>query len=451
MTPSTESTDLDAVNDGVPELGAVIGSRYVVEELLGRGGMSVVLQARDQLLNRRVALKLLRASERRRDEHTRRFLREARTLAQLRSEYVVSVLDVNADGSPPYLAMELLEGSTVSDLLTNRGRLPTDVALRILVQACRGVADAHALGIIHRDLKPSNLFVVRAADGSGRVKVIDFGIAKPLFGDSGDGEQPDLTASGQILGSPRYMSPEQLRTGSRVDARSDIWALGAILYELLAGVSPFEAPTVADTLARIVRDQPRPLRQCAPDVPERVASIVALCLSKDPALRPTNIQVLLQELEAMARPGVLFLEAGTPRVPLRPGDPATTERTGKRSWSLSVPPRRRTRRLGLAATVIASLPLVVWLWVLASTGSSDSKQAAQPPSSVAAQATALVATRADIAAGPESATPESVRLESSAATASAQGVPSKRVSQPRPAQSSAIKREDDDLGLDRRE
>jgi hypothetical protein len=351
----------------VPAVGVVIGERYVVEGFLGRGGMSVVLRARDLRLGHLVALKVLQRSSDRRSEHARRFLREARIIAKLRSDHVVSVLDVDTASEPPYLAMELLEGQTVAALLAAHGRFAPDVALRIVAQACRGVADAHALGVMHRDLKPSNLIVARAADGGQRVKVIDFGISKPILGSS---TQPELTSTGEILGSPRYMSPEQVRAGGTIDARSDIWALGAILYELIAGVSPFNAPTVADTLARIVRDTPMPLRECAPEASGRVASIVALCLSKDPALRPPDVRTLLDELEAVTPPGPLTIDelpaAGHART-----WGATTQRTGDRSWSVvrGASPQRPSR-LGILGAIAIAAALAGWLGLRVAGGAS---------------------------------------------------------------------------------
>ena len=374
--PTTEPGD----GEEAPAPGVVIGSRYVVLGVLGRGGMSVVLRARDLRLGHVVALKVLRASEDRRSQHTQRFLREARVIAQLRSDHVVNVLDVDTESDPPYLAMELLEGHTVAELLEARGRLPVDVALRIVVQACRGVADAHALGVMHRDLKPSNLIVTRAADGRQRVKVIDFGISKPFLPNA---TEPALTSTGQILGSPRYMSPEQVRAGAAIDARADIWALGAILYELIAGVSPFEAPTVADTLARIVRDRPAPLRDHAPDVPARVASVIFLCLSKDPLLRPPDVRALLEELEAVTPSGELTVES--PREGERPaGSGETTQGTGARSWSLARPsPPARSPRRALVAAVVASAGIAALLggWALDRPGAPPG-----PPSAAAAAA-----------------------------------------------------------------
>ncbi len=252
-----------------------------------------------------MALKILQRSGDRRSEVEQRFLREARIIAKLESDHVVRVLDVNTSNDPPYLAMELLDGETVEALLETRKRLDVLLALRIVAQACRGVADAHALGVIHRDLKPSNLVLARTTDGALRVKVIDFGISKPILREIDDAS---LTATGEVVGSPVYMAPEQLRSGGPADPRSDIWALGTILYELVTGVAPFDDPSIGKTLQRILAEEPKAMSALVPDVPASVAALVAACLSKDVVRRPQTAQALLEELEeleAMNVPGAL--------------------------------------------------------------------------------------------------------------------------------------------------
>jgi serine/threonine-protein kinase len=451
--PGLELSTPGSGEEAIPDAGVVIGGRYVVEGLLGKGGMSIVLLARDLRLGHRVALKVLQGSKDRRSDQTRRFLREARIIAQLRSDHVVSVLDVDTTSEPPYLAMELLEGQTVANLLAAHGRLSVELALRIIAQVSRGVADAHALGVMHRDLKPSNLIVARAADGGQRVKVIDFGISKPILRNSAD---PELTSTGEILGSPRYMSPEQVRAGGRIDARSDIWAIGAILYELIAGVSPFDAPTVADTLARIVRDTPTPLREHVPDVPERVASVVALCLSKDPALRPPDVRTLLDEIESMTPPGPLSIDELPSRDHPLPKN-LTTQRTADtkllsidetrtqtRSWSLSRsrhPIQLQAPRLGVAAAIMASAGIAAWLGLRAVARPS----VAPPPQSAAPTAMSLRAPQpADI--------PAPAAIETVAPPRVNVSPPSSRPrpTAPRRAQRRDAGEADDDLELNRR-
>jgi tRNA A-37 threonylcarbamoyl transferase component Bud32 len=355
--------------------GARVASRYVIESLVATGGMSVVFRARDERLGQSIALKVLRRPNNARE--AARFVREARTIARLRSEHVVRVLDVDASADPPFLAMELLEGCDVAQLLRAHGRLSVDVALKIVIEACRGVAEAHAVGVVHRDLKPSNLLLATLPDGSQCVKVIDFGISKLL---TQDGAAIDLTTSGQILGSPRYMSPEQVR-GGKVDARSDVWALGAILYELSAGVAPFDGATVADTLARIVADTPAPLRTLVPEVPERLASILSMCLEKDVALRPPSVRALLDELEAIAPAGPIAIDVPKRDVQGAASTAAegSTEAARDRAWSVSHSRAQtrnaRSRRAIAAASLCVAIGLG-WLGLRARGHAGNAKGAA---------------------------------------------------------------------------
>jgi eukaryotic-like serine/threonine-protein kinase len=333
---------VDDSADDIPAIGACVASRYVVEEVIGSGGMSVVVRARDLRLDAPVALKILRRSRAVGSAQLARFVREARIVARLRSDHVVRILDVDAASQPPYLAMDLVPEGDVGRLLSTKGRLPVPLALAIVLQACRGVADAHASDIVHRDLKPSNLLLARTSKGAMRIKVADFGISKTME----QGLGPDLTSSGQIVGSPRYMSPEQVRGGGGIDARSDVWALGAILYELISGLAPFDAETVPDTLARIVSETATPLE--GEDVPPRLSAVVAMCLQKDPALRPPSVTALAQELETIE---VRTLGAAETA--------AMTDESGTsgRPWSRSISawPRGKTQRAGgwALASVIA--------------------------------------------------------------------------------------------------
>jgi serine/threonine-protein kinase len=445
-----------AWHEATPEPGTVIGSRYVVDGVLGKGGMSLVLRARDSRLGHMVALKLLRSSEERLGERAQRFLREARIIARLRSDHVVGVLDVDVNASPPYLVMELLEGSTVAQLLAARGSFDPGVATRMIAQACRGVADAHALGVVHRDLKPSNLFVERDANGSQRVKVIDFGVSKCLLEQV---DQPELTSSGQILGSPRYMCPEQVRSGNDLDARVDIWALGTILYELIAGVSPFDAPTTADTLARIVRDPPTPLRAYRPDVPERVAALVALCLSKDRTLRPPSALALLQELEAMTPPGPLCLDeaSGWERADSALG---TTDSGGKWSWA-HVPRGEpvRLRRVGVLASVAAFTALCGWLGAHSLQADAPVTSPLPPPSAAVEASGPILSVSARLqprdgqSSSQETTVRRQAEVEAAATATAADGPPRDpaRSRLARPANGKAATSRDEDLALDRRE
>ncbi len=237
-------------------IGDVVGGKLRIERIVGRGGMGIVAIATHLALEQKVAIKVLHEQLAADPATVERFLREARTPMRLKSDHVCRVLDVGQlDGGAPYIVMELLEGSDLAALVKLRGALPIATAVDYVLQACVAVAEAHALGIVHRDLKPANLFVTRRVDGSPLVKVLDFGIAKvPSRGDN-----TQLTQTAAVMGSPGYMSPEQLRSAKDVDARTDVWALGAILYELVSARLPFPADSVTELAVKIAVDPPDPL------------------------------------------------------------------------------------------------------------------------------------------------------------------------------------------------
>jgi eukaryotic-like serine/threonine-protein kinase len=260
--------------------GQVIDGKYTIETLLGAGGMGVLAQARHRVLNTSVVIKLLRAPEV--DEETlQRFLREARAGAALDSAFVARVLDAGIlDNGRPYLVLEHLQGSDFAALLQRDGPLrPADAVLYVL-QAAEALAVAHSHGIVHRDIKPANLFLADSTDGGRMLKVLDFGIAKAAEDSGIDQASRTLTGTAAVMGSPRYMSPEQLEHTAGVDARTDVWSLGAVLYELLSGAPAFDAANLAGLAAAILTREPRPLRELREDVPSRLAAVVARCLRK---------------------------------------------------------------------------------------------------------------------------------------------------------------------------
>jgi tRNA A-37 threonylcarbamoyl transferase component Bud32 len=263
--------------------------------------MGVVVAAHHTHLDQTVAIKFLRRDAAKDELAVSRFLREARAVTNLQSEHVVRVMDAGRlDDGLPYLVMEYLSGLDLDQVLAQRGRLPLEEAVEYLLQSMEAVADAHAAGIVHRDLKPSNLFVTARADGSPLVKVLDFGISKAF--DATGAKQQSLTSTSMTLGSPLYMSPEQVRSSKTVDARTDVWALGIIAYELLAGVQPFEAETVTGLCAKIVADQPPPLRSVRPDVPPAFEAIVLRCLEKLPGARYQTVAELAAAFRPFASP-----------------------------------------------------------------------------------------------------------------------------------------------------
>ena len=269
-----------------PLAGTVLAGKYQVERVLGRGGMGVVVAARHLQLGQRVALKFLLAEAVAIPEAVERFLREARAVVQIQSEHVARVSDVGTlDSGAPYIVMEYLDGADLAAVLRARGSLSQSAAVDYVLQACQAIAEAHALGIVHRDLKPANLFLTRRADGSPLVKVLDFGIAKATQLDPNAAEAASMTRTSAVMGSPLYLSPEQIRSSRRVDARTDVWALGVVLHELLTGSTIYEATSTSELLAMIVADPPRPLRSILPTAPPELEAVILRCLEKEPACR----------------------------------------------------------------------------------------------------------------------------------------------------------------------
>lgn len=329
---------------GEPEVlsGALFADRYLVDHLLGRGGMGTVYAAHDTLDDDRpVALKVLRATLAGRTSMVARFEREAKMLSAISSEHVVRLVGFGlAAEQGPYLVLERLEGEDLGRILSSTGPLPMSAALRYVKQAALGVGQAHVAGLVHRDVKPSNLFLATGAGARPTIKVVDFGIARPE-----DATDTSLTATGEALGSPRYMSPEQVRDSRAVDARTDVWSLGVTLYELLTGALPFEGTSAPAVAAAIVADPPIPLRRRLPTVTENVERVVERCLAKDPNARFKNAVELAAALEEA--------EGATDD---RPGVPVAAERPSARNTWVTL------------VAVAAALLLGVWVMAGASSG-----------------------------------------------------------------------------------
>jgi serine/threonine-protein kinase len=276
--------------------GALVAGKYMVERLLAEGGIGVVVVARQLDLQRLVAIKHLRPRALANATLVERFQREARLAARLRSEHVVRVHDVGAlPDVGPYMVMEYLEGSDLSRIARER-TTPIAGVVDWMLQACEAIAEAHALGIVHRDLKPDNLFVARLAGGASLLKVLDFGISKLMPGAEHLDASSRPTEMGERFGTPVYMSPEQLRSAADVDPRTDLWSLGVVLFELLAGELPFAGESMAQLCTSILTARPKALRAIRPEVPPGLAKVVERCLQKDPARRYASVAELAIDL-----------------------------------------------------------------------------------------------------------------------------------------------------------
>ncbi len=352
------------------EVGTVIDGKYRVEGPIGAGGMGMVFSARHLQLRERVAIKVLKPDRIGRPALVERLLREARAAASIRNRHVVRVLDVGTlPDAQPFIVMEFLEGEDLATLLARRGPLSISDAVDHVLEACEALAEAHALGIVHRDLKPANLFLERRASGAVSVKVVDFGVARFLAGhaDAVTTTDSGLTSSHAFVGSPAYISPEQLTTPDEVDTRADIWALGVILHEMLTGSQPFTAPTLALTCTKILQDAPPVLTRT--DVAPELAAALKRALEKDPERRFATMRELgaalapfgsalarasLAEIEAVARREPFSVQAA---LPSRHSDPASPTLTGSVLKARRPMPKVRARWafVALGVGVLAAL------------------------------------------------------------------------------------------------
>jgi serine/threonine-protein kinase len=288
--------------------GTILAEKYRIERELGSGGMARVFEVMHLQLGERAAIKVLRPEVAHMDGVVERFSREAKAMSRLKSEHVARVMDVGQlPGGEPYMVMELLEGSDLSEVVDAHGSFaPTD-AVDIMLQACEAIAEAHSRGIVHRDLKPSNLFLTHRADGTPSVKVLDFGISKFAGGDAV--ESMSLTHTRALLGSPLYMAPEQIASARDADERADQWGLGTILFEILANAPPFQAQTLRHLQFKILHEQPRSLREINPSIPAGLETATVRCLAKDPDARFPDLAAFAKALEPFAsRRGVPYVE-----------------------------------------------------------------------------------------------------------------------------------------------
>ncbi|MBX3229947.1 MAG: serine/threonine protein kinase [Labilithrix sp.] len=374
---------IETSGDNSPLLreGELVGGRYRVEHCLGGGGMASVYRAMHEGLDRPVALKVVSPAVRELPGIALRFMREARAATRLKSEHVVRVFDVGTtDRGAPYLVMELLEGKDLSEMLEDGKALENGKALSVAdaidyaLQACEALAEVHGLGIVHRDLKPANLFVTRGADGMPCLKLIDFGISR-IDAPLSPKDAIALTSPEVVMGSPRYMPPEQMESAAAVDSRSDIWGLGAILYEMLVGDAPFDGESLMDIYAAAVRAAPKLPSAARADVPEALDAVILRCLAADPNERFADVAELAAALaplgdeRAPMRASAIARVLGATRArgqgsaapdPVDPSagsTPSSSHIRERATPSQTTRHRRRTLALGAAAILLVGVGL----------------------------------------------------------------------------------------------
>ena len=331
----------------------ILGGRYRLGEPLGRGGMSVVWRAHDESLGREVAVKAVDLTGPDRDAAATRFEREARATARLNHPNIVTVYDYGVDGDTAYIAMELLEGPTLSERIREEGPLPVGEVRALGESVCAALAAAHLSGVVHRDIKPNN--IAFAADGTP--KVLDFGINQAL-----DDATPSLTKTNMIVGTAEYLSPEQT-TGARVDERADIYALGCVLYAALTGHPPFQGPTPVSVLMKHVNEPAPDVRTERPGIPGGVADALAMMLAKDPELRPQSAHEAADLLTGRVEADATALLAAETTVL-----PATRTTREVRGGPVEVPPAPPERRSGgmawlgllVAIAALAGVGYLIW-------------------------------------------------------------------------------------------
>jgi serine/threonine-protein kinase len=340
----------------MPRVGDIVAGKYRIESVIGEGGMGAVFAATHTVTEKRVALKWMRPDLVGQHGAVQRFMREAQAAGRLNHPNVVDIYDIGEHDGSPFLVMEYLQGEPLGAAL-ERSLLSPQQVVRYLIPAMRGVSAAHARGVVHRDLKPDNIFLCKNADGSDREpKVLDFGISKVT---SADGAlNPRLTRTGAVMGTPYYMSPEQLRDAAEIDERTDVYAFGVILYEALTGRVPFDAENYSALILEIATGTPKRPRQLRPEIPEGLERIVLKAMARDPDDRYANVDGLGRALEPYSR-----TSSRAPRKDRKDKDQDEPIEPQRASLSVTTPfvsdsPLETSRRrpwLGAAAAVLLAL------------------------------------------------------------------------------------------------
>ncbi len=394
------SGDSNADESAPVRPGDLLAGRYRVEQVLGVGGMGVVVAAQHVHLGQRVALKFLLPAYLGVPEAAGRFAREARNAVRIQNEHVARVSDVGTlESGAPYMVMEYLQGSDLSQLVRRQGPVPVADAVDYVLQACVAIAEAHALGIVHRDLKPANLFLADQSDGTRTVKVLDFGISKATVGQ----QEAALTKTSAMMGSPLYMAPEQMTAAKTAGTSADIWALGVIVYELIVGHVPFLGETMPQICAAVLSEDPPPISSARPDVPPGLDAVIQRCLSKNPSARYADVVELASALLPFAhkssrayveRASRLFVAHGVRSsivdIPVPPSTvapaatapaaPAVTDATVG-SWSETHAPKRSGSRVWLAALAVGAVVVVGGGWFLMRSAAAQKSASASAPAS----------------------------------------------------------------------